>query len=190
MTGPEIQSDMRLSDQPDMITGMKDSRLDQPHEWIGRWWRPDRPEATSAGVLTFDPARGIELRLIGGWPRLASTEVITGVTAIHNEVERWPVVHGICGAAELTLIEPWVSQSRGSWGEDPEEMTLTALTLLEGCHLDAPDSAVFVGAGVSVENLTGWDQRGQAELNLGHPTQPSKGGGRTSCSQNRHGRHR
>lgn len=168
---------MRLSDQPDMMKGMNNSRLDQPHEWIGRWWRPDRPEAVSAGVLTFDPARGIELRLIGGWSRLATTEINAGVTAIHNEVERWPVVHGRCGTAELTLIEPWVSKSRGSWGEDPEEMTLAALTLLDGCHLDAPDSAVFVGARVSVENLTGWDQRGQAELNLGRPKQPSKGDG-------------
>ena len=37
-------------------------------------------------------------------------------------------------------------------------MTLSALTLLDGYHLDAPDSAAFVGAKVSVENLTGWDQ--------------------------------
>lgn len=74
--------------------GMKSSRLDQPHEWIGRWWRPDHPAAVSTGVLTFDPARGIELRLIGGWPRPATTEVSTGVTLIHNETERWPIVHG------------------------------------------------------------------------------------------------
>jgi hypothetical protein len=99
------------------------------------------------------------------------------MTATHNEIERWPVVHGRCGAADLTLVEPWVSESRGSWGEDPEEMTLASLTLLDGCHLDAPDSAVFVGAQVSVENLTGWDQRGQAELNLGRPKPPSKGEG-------------
>jgi hypothetical protein len=168
--------DVRLSDQPDMMTSMKDSRLDQPHEWIGRWWRPDHPEAVSAGVLTFDPSHGIELRLIGGWSRLASTEVSTGLSAIHNEVERWPVIHGRCGTSELTLIEPWVSQSRGAWGEDPEEMTLQASTVLDGWHLDAPDSDVFVGARVSVENLTGWDQRGQAELNLG-PKQPSKAEG-------------
>jgi len=159
-----------------MMKTMRNSGLDQPHEWIGRWWRPDRPEAVSAGVLTFDPARGIELRLIGGWLRRATTEK-HGVTAIHNEVERWPVVHGRCGTAELTLIEPWVAESRGPLGEDPEEMTLASLTLLEGCHLDAPDSALFVGARVSVENLTGWDQRGQDELNPRRPNQPSEGEG-------------
>jgi hypothetical protein len=154
---------------------MKNSRLDQPQEWVGRWWRPDHPEAVLAGVLTFDPARGIELRLIGGWQRLATTELATGPTAIHDEVERWPVVLGRCGTAELTLIEPWVTQGRGSWGEVPEEMTLAASTLLDGCHIDAPDSCVFIGAGVSVENLTGWDQRGRGELNLGRPKHQSNG---------------
>lgn len=155
-----------------MMSRMKDCRLDQPREWIGQWWRPDQPAAVAAGVLTYDPVRGITLRLIGAWEYRTKTELALGVVATHDEVERWPVLHGRCGNSELTLVEPWVESSRGPLGGDPEEMTLSAITVLDGCHLESPDSAVFVGAHVSVENLAGWEQRGRAEFSLLHHKRP------------------
>ncbi|UIN30634.1 HEPN domain-containing protein [Microbacterium binotii] len=143
---------------------MKESRLDQPREWVGHWWRPDHPEAVSAGVLTYDPEKGVALRLIGGWSRFASTELVPGLVAHHDEIERWPVIHGRSGDSQLTIVEPWVSHTIGPYREDPHEMTLAALTLLDGCHLKAPDSPDFIGASVTVENLAGWVGWGQAEI--------------------------
>ena len=158
---------------------MPDGRLDEPREWIGRWWRPDQPEKVTSGVLTFDPAHGIRLRLIGGWQTRATTEWAEGLIAQHQEIERWPIVHGLSGHTRLTLIEPWAESSFGNYGEDPHDQTLRALTVLEGCHLDSADSPVFVGAGVTVENLTGWANRGESELNLRRPKSSADNVGET-----------
>lgn len=144
---------------------MTDAGLDEHHEWIGRWWRPDRPEKVAAGVLTFDPSNGIRLRLIGGWQTRISTEIGEGLVAEHHEIERWPVVHGLSGNRRLTLIEPFAESSSGNYGEDPHDQTLRAFTLIDGYHLETPDSPAFIGASVTVENLTGWAQRGAAEWN-------------------------
>lgn len=93
---------------------------------------------------------------------------------MHQEIERWPVVHGLSENTRLTLIDPFSESSRGNYGDDPHDQTLRAFTLLEGCHLDTPDSIAFTGAGITVENLTGWAHRGAVERNLHSPRVPAQ----------------
>ncbi len=139
---------------------MDEHLLSESHEWTGHWWLPDTPDDKVPGVLTFDPKKGLNLRLIGGWEYRVTEEPVPGVTTLANEFQRWPMVHGLADKEYTTLVDVNFrsanSFSVDDFADPPTKMELGARMALVGCLLDDPGERAFVAGIATVENLTQW----------------------------------
>lgn len=92
--------------------------MNEPREWTGHWWRPDDPDDVLAGVLKYAPGQGGQLVLIGHWSESASRR--SSPAGSHpDEPIRWPAILGKAGDSLVTLVEPWVANTRGPFSLDP-----------------------------------------------------------------------
>jgi hypothetical protein len=139
---------------------MDEPLLSELHEWTGHWWLPDNPDDKVPGVLTFDPKKGLKLRLIGGWEYRVMEEPVPGVTTLANEFQRWPMVHGLGDEKYITLLDVNFrsanSFSLHNFSDPPTKMELGAHMALVGCLLEEPEEPAFVAGIATVENLTQW----------------------------------
>lgn len=142
---------------------MVEATLSESGEWAGFWWIASEPDAKHPGVLHFDPARGLELRLIGGWEYEAELPHAPGVTT--GQLKDWPMVHGrMADGTPVTLLHLFVSavkrtHSRYKASEAPDHLHLHADIALVGHHLQHPAAPEFVAVSATVENLTVWSSR-------------------------------
>ena len=139
---------------------MNEPLLSEPHEWTGHWWLPDKPDDKVPGVLTFDPKKGLMLRLIGGWEYRVFEEPAPGVTTLADEFQRWPMVHGLVDEKYMTLLDVNFRSANSfsihNFFSPPTKMELGAHLALVGCLLGDPEEPAFVAGIASVENLTQW----------------------------------
>lgn len=138
---------------------MDDPRLDQRREWSGEWWLPDAPERPFSGILTYDPAKGLSLALIGGWRYTEPVEPFPGARVGRGDFLRWPIIYGRTGETPLTLIDTWVNEARGANDDRPDGLRIGAMTLLFNLHLERLGDPAFVSGWVTTENLTEWTGR-------------------------------
>lgn len=127
----------------------------EPKEWVAEWQIPGEA-ATEAGILTYDPAKGLHLRLI----RTGNDAPFGGARRTSGRrddgLPKWPVLHGLAKGIRLTLRDVWVSRMQTTLSSAAAEVEAEASVLLVGCHLDDFDEAVFVGAVTQVDWLTAW----------------------------------
>jgi|GEM_PF-2034470 len=133
--------------------------LAERHEWWGKWWTPDKPDEKFGGLAVYDPARGITLRLTGGFDYRVFDEPAPGVKSYSGQTRDFPVVLGSVGSTLITLLDCMVSSSSGPlFDGDRTDQTLISAMLLQGCHLLSADDAAFIAVSVSIENLPRWTQ--------------------------------
>ncbi|WP_412874990.1 HEPN domain-containing protein [Curtobacterium flaccumfaciens] len=139
--------------------------LSDKQEWVGTWWQPDDPAQKVSGVLTFDPERGAELRLIGGWEYNVVAPNSDGSITLSGQMRDWPVVLGaVSDGQRVTLLDVQLKTARTTYShlkdsDGPDVLNLQPATVLVGCHLHGEDDAVFVAGAVTAENLTTWSAR-------------------------------
>lgn len=129
--------------------------LAELNEWVAEWRIPGEA-ASEAGVLTYDPAKGLHLRLI----RTGSDAPFGGARRLSGRrddgLPKWPVLHGMAKGVRLTLLDVWVSRMQTTLTSAAAEVEARASVLLVGCHLYDSDEAAFVGAVSEVDWLTAW----------------------------------
>lgn len=149
---------------------MKDPLLESSASWVGRWWLPTAADASVPGILTYEPAAGLSLTLIGGFQERDVRQEQEHVFSVGEEFRTWPMLHGFASNQEITLLDCTPTSSR-SFGlklfGGPDEQRLNAGTALVGVHLDAPDAAIFSEVKVAVENLTAWATASGMSIELG-----------------------
>lgn len=131
--------------------------LSQRREWWGRWWLPGDEDHKFSGVLEFDPATGIVLRMVGGFEYHVFDEPVPGMRTYSGQMREWPVVFGQAENRAITLLDCRAVSGKSYNFAEPETLRLRARTVLDGCWLPDVDRAMFVGADASIENLTWWD---------------------------------
>lgn len=129
--------------------------LAEPHEWVAEWQVPG-DGASEAGILTYDPAKGLHLRLVrtGSDAPFGNARRVSGRR--DDGLPKWPVLHGVAKGIRLTLLDVWVSRMQTTLTSAAAEVEAEASVLLVGCHLDDSDEAAFVGAASEVDWLTAW----------------------------------
>lgn len=134
--------------------------LHEPAEWRGSWWLPEDPTKKYPGFLKYDPHKGIDLTLIGGFDDTIWGEVSEGVVSASGETRDFPVIHGLCaGDKKITLLDAYGAGSRTfgfGFGSGPSEQTVRASQALVGIHLSSADDAVFSRLQCSIEDTLAW----------------------------------
>lgn len=134
--------------------------LHESAEWRGFWWLPDDPEKKCPGFLKYDPHKGIDLTLIGGFNDVIWEEVGSGMRTSSGETRGFPVIHGLCaGDKEITLLDAYGAGSTTfglGFGSGPSEQTVHASQALIGIHLSNPDEEVFSRLQCSIEDTLAW----------------------------------
>ncbi|MFT2690401.1 HEPN domain-containing protein [Clavibacter zhangzhiyongii] len=145
--------------------------LSENSEWAGKWWLPSQPDVKVSGVLTYDPHEGLRLRLVGGWEERILQTLGEGVTSFRGETRPFSTIHGIGNGQKMTLFDSHSIRSiRFDFFEleaGPAEQTIRSETLLVGAHVENQDAAVYVGASMSMENLTFWAFGSGIETSMG-----------------------
>ncbi|MFJ4295639.1 HEPN domain-containing protein [Curtobacterium sp. NPDC089689] len=140
-----------------------EAALSEPGEWTGFWWIPSEPDAKHPGVLHFDPMKGVELRLIGGWEYETELPEVPGLST--GQLKEWAMVHGaVADGTPVTLLHLHVStvtrsNNRFKRSDAPDHLHLQAGVALLGCHLPTSTEPAFVGVSATVEHLTTWSAR-------------------------------
>ena len=127
--------------------------LNEPRVWRGYWWPPGEQEKAMPGTLTYRPAEGLALELIGGWDAEIKKEVRPGVFNLLEESRRWPVLHGLAENREITLLDCLPTHTMSRNLGPPEEQTIHVLTVLSGIYLATADQAIFTECHVAVEEI-------------------------------------
>lgn len=153
---------------------MDEPLLNVSRTWTGQWWRPDEPDDKIPGVLSYEPATGMRLDLIGGWDNHITFPGENGGTVVTSATRDWPVILGVGDGKLLTLLDNFGGHAMtfGSSGNPfsvPDKQTVITNAILVGCHLSDPDEAAFLAGIVTVENLTEWSKRSgiHAEIQWG-----------------------
>jgi hypothetical protein len=162
--------------------------LSEKTEWAGKWWLPSQPDAEVSGVLTYDPHEGLGLRLVGGWEERILQSLGTGVTSFQGDTRPFSTIHGIANGKKMTLFDSHSIHSvRFDFFEleaGPDEQTIRSETLLVGAHIEGEDAAVFIGAALSMENLTFWAFGSGIETSMGlTPERRPDGSGRIAINK-------
>jgi hypothetical protein len=121
--------------------------------------------------LTYDPASGIELVLVGGFDAQVREEIGPGAWAVLAETKDFPVVHGHAGNKDITLFGAYSANSRtynlGFFEDGPSEQTLRAQTALVGVHVATPEDAVFDHANCVIEDMWLWSASSAIQASWG-----------------------
>lgn len=139
---------------------MTKGRLREDDSWRGFWWLPEDPETTYPGFLKFDPEKGLDLTLIGGFDQIAWEEDGLGTRVHAGETRGFPVIHGLCaGDQKVTLLDAF-SVDGTTFGlgfrGGPSEQTIHASQALTGVHLSDPQEEVFSGLQCAIEDTLSW----------------------------------
>lgn len=129
--------------------------LSETRSWRGNWWPPEKVDDAVAGVLTYEPSKGLTLDLIGGFDHRIREEVRPGVHSI-GELRTWPVLHGVAENKEITLLDCVPIHTKHRNFGSPEEQTISARTALVGVHLEGRDQHMFTSCHISLEDLMQW----------------------------------
>lgn len=148
-----------------------------PVDLQGIWWVPDEPERQRAGVLTWDPAKGATLKLVG---RLAA-EVWEERTLpdggkqffnrLLNVTPRYPVILGDCSGVPVTLLDGLQTElSNVLLGENAHETVHADRAVIGTALFDT--EVVADRLTVSIQHLTAFVGRGGIELDWPPSTGP------------------
>lgn len=134
--------------------------LHEEQTWRGHWWLPEDPSNHHAGFMTYRPGSGVELVLVGGFDDQVRREIGPNAWTVLAETKDFPVIHGIAGNKEVTLIDAYscgsTTYGMGFPMGGPSEQTLKAQTALTGVHVKGPEHAVFTRADFSIEDAWLW----------------------------------
>ena len=111
---------------------------------MGEWWLPADPDALVHGRLTFSQGDGGSLDLYG---ELAPG---SGTSA------RYPVVLGVAGGADYTLLDCFYTRRDLNWGGSTRYETLAVNQVLHGSLLDDPGDLRGNSVTVALRHLTEW----------------------------------
>ena len=140
----------------------------EPRTWRGHWWLPGNTKDVVSGVLSYDPASGLRLELIGDLvPRGTRAEVATGVEWTFTGDANEPVlVHGRTESGPVTLVRCSDGGSSSNWGQfgSWEEQNLTPEFAFIGAHLDPEVDELFRTIECQVDGLTRW--AGQSSMSI------------------------
>jgi hypothetical protein len=141
---------------------MSEPWLHERRTWTGHWWLPEKADQPQAGFLTYDPAAGLELTLVGGFEDRVIRQDGPNVSAVLEASRTWDVLHGLADNKEVTLLDCLAthSQSFGFGFGGPNKQIVQAQKALIGVHLETPDDAVFVDTNALIEDLWQWTAQG------------------------------
>ncbi|MFM9594764.1 HEPN domain-containing protein [Streptomyces scabiei] len=129
----------------------------------GLFWLPDQEEEQVAGRVTFDPAKGTRLSLIGSF---------SGSTFGDQDSPQFSTIHGVAGKRFLTFVGCTQSSSRfESPGFHREDYR--ADFMFAGQALLGPDAMKFDRFSVRFNNLYDWV--GQSSVSRQHTFDPASG---------------
>lgn len=138
-----------------------------PQEWTGHWWLPGVPDQTVPGVLRFGPNDGLTLSLIGGFESRVLHRHGSGMVERIDESRTWPMIQGVAGNTEITLLDCTPAFSVSYNFGPVDEQRIEPGRALVGVHLNDAEDAVFTGVEVTVENLTLWSAGSVFTVSLG-----------------------
>lgn len=128
-------------------------------ELEGYWWLPGREDARVPGFLSFDPAVGAELRLIGALRPFTErvTEPARGVTVIQpgSDSGRYERVHGEAAATAVTLVDCFRTRITHSFF-DAERETIYVSQIVQGAWFDEGEVLAATELTARIRNLTHW----------------------------------
>ncbi|MGY0389537.1 ApeA N-terminal domain 1-containing protein [Nocardioides sp. WG-D5] len=133
--------------------------LDEPGEWAGVWWVPGDPDDQVAGVLRYEPERGLELSLIGTFEDRIMSSPSPGVVDIHEGYQTWDVIHGVAEQREITLLgcaPRSTTRTIFARVKSPDKQTVAATAALIGAQVAGDDDMAFSEVEVSIEDLGLW----------------------------------
>jgi hypothetical protein len=116
-------------------------------ETTGRFWLPDKPDQDVAGTLTFHPADGCSLSLIGS--------LIGPRGGRDDRVHR---IHGVTSKHQVNLEGCFLTSWRHRMPGGMEE-TWHVAAVLQGVFIEDDDDLVFDGATFEIEGLFEWTGR-------------------------------
>ncbi|MCT1829591.1 ApeA N-terminal domain 1-containing protein [Brevibacterium luteolum] len=134
--------------------------LHEPAEWKGFWWLPEDSEQKCPGFLKYDPHKGIQLTLIGGFDETIWEDVAPAGRSRSGETRSFPVILGLsAGGKEITLFDAYPAHSTTvglGIGLGPSEQTIHAADALVGTHVSDPNQEVFSRLVCSIEDTLAW----------------------------------
>lgn len=137
-------------------------RFNEARAWRGQWWLPGQVESR-AGVLSYDPERGLRLELVGGLSARVREPVGPGVLRAAPDDGVFDVVFGSVDGRAVTLQDCLVVHARGRTamfgGSDDGEQDLSVGAALLGIHLEGADDPIFDRVETSFQGLTAWAGR-------------------------------
>ena len=128
-------------------------------EWPGLWWLRDAPDEQVPGILRYDGKGNISLSLIGAFEERIFYQRAPGVRDELEGVRTWDVIHGVAQQCEVTLFGCIPTKSRRSMGarvESPDTQIVSVTIAAIGARVSERETAAFVAAEISVEDLTLW----------------------------------
>lgn len=135
--------------------------LDRVTEWVGYWWLDENPDHQVPGTLRYDPDKGLQLHLIGGFDPRIFRQLDTGAFVQEPRYRSWPTILGLVdNNRKLTLLDCLSGPTKIGGlpipGSAPIKQTVIATAALIGAHIDSKEDEVFRSCVVTVENLNQW----------------------------------
>lgn len=138
----------------------------------GLWWLPEYADHQVPGVLSWDPARGGTLKLVGQLLPIVMLDNVLSDGQVQkyrdHDPERggtYPVVHGLDGKSHYTLCNAFQMTMR-DWSLERSVETVRVNSVLTGAFFSDPDidvdTAVF-----RMRDLAGWV--GASGVEVTHP---------------------
>lgn len=119
-----------------------------PFEHQGTWWMPNLPDDTVPGTLSYDPAEGCRLSLIGEFEG-------TGLNSTANDEEP-NVIHGVInGVGLVTLYDNLQISSLISIPGHPTQSYYSRYALV-GANIEAPESFMTSQCEFRLTHLEEW----------------------------------
>ena len=113
--------------------------LDQPWSLDGEWWEPSDPSQKIAGVLQYDPEKGLTVELRGLLPSQRTAKAL--------EAREYEVLHGrLDGGRDCSLLDVLVSVSGKA----------AAQWLIVGPHVTSRSQACYPSSSITLGNLAEW----------------------------------
>jgi hypothetical protein len=145
---------------------MSSDDLTIEQRWRGNFWLPDTPDNTQPGFLTYNPADGVTLSLVGGFDVRKRTRTSPTGFTIEQGSGRFAVIHGaVASGVPVTLVDCRSTHCQLSHVMDEvRDQDITAPWLLKGVLLKDPDAALFSELAIELENLTEWDHHDEVTI--------------------------
>ena len=136
--------------------------------YAGHWWIGDDSDHKQPGILQLIPGKWPSLNLIGGFDlRVTYPSPAGGRTvAFNGEERRVPVISGLCGQLEISLLDCRSTSAEHSWLPigPPHRQTLEASQALIGAHVSGKDAPIFNVCILRVENFHNLLQAGDISI--------------------------